>query len=269
MKRLLTALALAGAAGLLLWGWTARTEASAHIPPGTQPVDLAPLLRGAQPAPQTEALLFQQTGLGPTGLYAVWRREGAQGVLAFQRQLFAPAAWQCGYGTLLTRQDVLASPVRLSPLETGDILVTPASHCLGWRNGHAALVVDAQTGRTLECGPDGAFFGLASAWGDRASFLVLRLAGASGETRARIAREAPQALAGASYSPTVGLFSPKLPGGQITATQCAHLVWAAFARQGYDLDATGGWLVTPRDIALSPLLEVVQVYGLPPGQRWP
>jgi len=86
MKRLLTALALAGAAGLLLWGWTARTEASAHIPPGTQPVDLAPLLRGAQPAPQTEALLFQQTGLGPTGLYAVWRQEGAQGVLAFQRR---------------------------------------------------------------------------------------------------------------------------------------------------------------------------------------
>ena len=68
MKRLLTALALAGAAGLLLWGWTARTEASAHIPPGTQPVDLAPLLRGAQPAPQTEALLFQQTGLGPTAV---------------------------------------------------------------------------------------------------------------------------------------------------------------------------------------------------------
>lgn len=269
MRRLSKTLALLGAAGLALWAWTARTEAHAHIPPSGQPADLVPLLQGAALPAGAGQTLFQQTGLGPAGLRAVWGQEGAQGLLAFQRQLFAPTAWQCGYGTLLTRQDLLSDPVRLVPLQDGDILVTPASHCLGWRNGHAALVVDAQKGLTLECGPQGPFTGFASAWGDRASFLVLRLAGASGEVRARIAHEAGDMLAGACYSPTVGLFSPKLPRGQITATQCAHLVWAAFACQGYDLDANGGWLVTPRDIALSPLLEVVQVYGLPPGRRWP
>lgn len=267
MNRVLKALAAVGAAGLALWGWAAHTETLAHLPPPGRPADLAPFLAaGRLPA---GPLLFEQTGLGPQGAQAVWRQQGAAGILAFQRQYFAPARWQCVYGTLLTRQDILDAPVRLAPLEDGDILITPASHCLGWRNGHAALVTDAEKGVTLECGPGGTFTGSAAAWGDRASFLVLRLAGADGEARAQIARTAHKELAGTPYSPTVGLFSPKLPQGKITATQCAHLVWAAFARAGYDLDATGGWLVTPRDLALSPLLEVVQAYGLPPGQRWP
>lgn len=268
MKRGCKTLLALGAAGLALWGWIARTEATAHLAPGWGMQPIEPLLQSATTTGGQEQL-FLQTGLGPAGLGAVLERQGADGVLAFQRQLFAPARWQCSYGTLLTRQDTLEAPVQLAPLEDGDVLVTPASHCLGWRNGHAALVVDAAQGYTLECGPDGVFLNLAANWGDRASFLVLRLAGADRAVRSAIAQDAWRELPGAAYSPTVGLFSPKLPRAELTATQCSHLVWAAFARHGYDLDATGGWLVTPRDIALSPLLEVVQVYGLPPGQRWP
>ena len=52
-------------------------------------------------------------------------------------------------------------------------------------------------------------------------------------------------------------------------TQCAHLIWSAFAAAGYDIDSDGGWLVTPRDLARSPLLEVVQVYGVDPRKPWP
>ena len=69
-----------------------------------------------------------------------------------------------------------------------------------------------------------------------------------------------------------GLFSGLAWLGESTgppATQCAHLVWCAYAAFGYDIDGGGGWPVTPRDISLSPLLETVQVYGLPQGQRWP
>lgn len=55
----------------------------------------------------------------------------------------------------------------------------------------------------------------------------------------------------------------------LRGTQCAHLIWAAFAAYGYDADSDGGWLVTPRDLALSPLFEVVQIYGVDPAAIWP
>lgn len=51
----------------------------------------------------------------------------------------------------------------------------------------------------------------------------------------------------------------------LAGTQCAHLVWYAYQHFGYDLDSDGGLLVTPRDLYESPLLEVVQIYGLPMG----
>ena len=47
----------------------------------------------------------------------------------------------------------------------------------------------------------------------------------------------------------------------VRGTQCAHLVWLAYAAYGYDIDSNGGLIVTPKDIAESELFEVVQIYG--------
>ena len=43
---------------------------------------------------------------------------------------------------------------------------------------------------------------------------------------------------------------------------CSYLIWYAWNRFGYDLDSDGGRLVTCDDILNSPLVEIVQVYGL-------
>ncbi|MCI8790350.1 MAG: hypothetical protein HFH92_14885 [Lachnospiraceae bacterium] len=48
-------------------------------------------------------------------------------------------------------------------------------------------------------------------------------------------------------------------------TQCAHLVWYAYRNFGYDLDSDGGFVVTPDDLYHSDLLELVQIYGIPPN----
>ena len=170
--------------------------------------------------------------------------------------------------TPLTRQETLTAPVALAPLQDGDVLVSAASHFFGWRNGHAALVVDAAEGRTLECAMFSAEFGQVSNWAWRANFVVLRLKNAGQAQRAAIARQAARRLLHTPYSISVGLFSPKGNGSQVPATQCAHLVWSAFAAFGYDVDATGGGIVTPCDIACSPAFEVVQIYGLAPDSRW-
>lgn len=50
-----------------------------------------------------------------------------------------------------------------------------------------------------------------------------------------------------------------------TGTQCAHLVWYAYRYFGYDLDSDGGFVVTPDDLYHSDLLELVQIYGIPPN----
>ena len=173
-------------------------------------------------------------------------------------------------GAAVVRLEVTEKDFEFAPLEKGDILLTPSSRCGGWRNGHAALVVDAEEGLVLEAYSLGCPSQLSSlsTWQDKAAVAVLRLKGVSEERRARMADWARENLVGLPY----GLFSGLAWLGESTgppATQCAHLVWCACAAFGYDIDGCGGWPVTPRDISLSPLLETVQVWGLPQGQRWP
>lgn len=249
-----------------LWSWSALSERWAHTAPPYAQRPIASLLEQTVLSEADYAALFLQTGLGRQGVDGVRAESGAEGILQMQAQLFAQTRWQCGRGTLLTRQEELSAPVRLAPLQNGDVLATPASHCLGWRNGHIGLVVDADRGLTLECTPGGAQPGRVEDWRRRASFIVLRLADTDRSRRAQIARWAQENLQNLPYSITAGVFDQR--DGAPAATQCAHMVWAAYAAFGYDLDSNGGLLVLPEDLARSPLLEVVQVYGMPPGARW-
>lgn len=268
MYRWLRRGAAAALAVLLLWGWAAAAEPSAHISPPGAPCDLTPLFSKASLSDEDYLLLLRQTGLGRAGVDGVLAQSGPEGLVQMQRQFFAPVSWNCARSTPLTRQETLTAPVALAPLQDSDVLVSAASHFFGWRNGHAALVVDAAEGRTLECAMFSAEFGQVSNWAWRANFVVLRLKNAGQAQRAAIARQAARRLLHTPYSISVGLFSPKGNGSQVPATQCAHLVWSAFAAFGYDVDATGGGIVTPCDIACSPAFEVVQIYGLAPDSRW-
>ena len=45
-------------------------------------------------------------------------------------------------------------------------------------------------------------------------------------------------------------------------------MWYAYNAFGVDLDSNGGLVVTPRNIANSPLVEVVQVFGIDPVKLW-
>ena len=150
----------------------------------------------------------------------------------------------------------------LPPLEDGDILVTRCTHSFGWRHGHAALVVDAGAGCTLEAVtlgvPSG--YGSVQGWRTYPSFSVLRLKGADAETRREAARYARTHLQNLPYRLTSGLFgekAPSPPGG----SQCAYLVWYTYQQFGYDLDGDGGRLVTVADLLQSPLLETVARVG--------
>ena len=101
-------------------------------------------------------------------------------------------------------------------------------------------------------------------WGRYPCFVLLRLKDATAEETAAIAAYAEDNLADIPYD----LFSFTEGGTEtqraVSGTQCAHLVWLAFAHFGYDLDGDGGYVVTPADLCGSELLEVVQIYGIDP-----
>lgn len=147
---------------------------------------------------------------------------------------------------------------RFTNIQSGDILVTDSTYCFCFRHGHAALVVDAERGITLEAFGIGTKSELSklSEWRRYPHVKILRL-NASEEIRTNVASYAVQNLRGIPYMLSPGAIDDKDMDGTYWGTQCAHLIWAAFQAYGYDIDGDGGWLVTPEDFVFSDILYVV------------
>lgn len=259
---------------VLLFGalhlWAAAAEPGAHWSPEYARTDIAPLLEKETLTDEDYRALYLQTGLSPYSISTLCREGRKQAILAAQDAFFAEPAICCTPNSPISCEEHTDFGAPLLALEDGDILITPCSHTYGWRNGHAALVIDAERGLTLESvvlGQDSCVQRV-SKWETYPAVLVLRLRDASADQRAGIAAAARMRLCGVPYGLTVGLLSDKHPESEPASTHCAHLVWEAYRANGYDLDSTGGRIVTPRDLANSPLLEVKQVYGLHPGDLW-
>ncbi len=223
--------------------------------------------------------LLLQTGLGRPAvdrLRALGDLGNAQ-ILDTQAAFFAPVNVVCDeLCGPFTKEDhmtdadggtVWAPP--LVDLQRGDILLTFSTHSFGWRHGHAGLVVDDQgDGVTLEAALIGTDSVQMPAWHWRnySNYMVLRLKDMTPELREALTTYALETLEGVPYHLTSGFLGPKAPDTDAPwfGVQCDYLVWYAFQHFGYDLDGDGGRLVTTTDLALSPLLEVVQVYGVDP-----
>ena len=253
---------------IVLTIWREQAEDNAYIAPAYEQIDLSSYL--AQQTPDYSVLLYQ-TGLGKQAVDALWNTpEGKAQIVRVQSDFFQKPEIQCKPNSLISREERTKIQVtQLVDLQKGDILLTPCSHTFGWRNGHAALVIDAQKGSTLESVVLGQPSSVQNVekWVHYPQFVVLRLRGASAQARARTADWAMQYLQSVPYHFTVGVLSSKQPQwDNITGTQCAHLVWLAYAAFGYDIDANAGRIVTPHDILGSHALEVVQAYGMDMAQ---
>lgn len=241
------------------------TEAQAYIPPSSERQDIS-LLSVGDTCGYTEsdyALILSQTGLGRA---AVDSLAAPEQLLEYQDRYFGGADYNCKMNSPISFEERIGgSPTLLAPLEDGDILVTSCSHVLSWRNGHAAIVVDAENGTTLEAVVIGSNSRTQdiSKWTRYPNFAVLRLKGADKNERARIARSAMENLDDIPYRVSIGLFPAKYSEPSlVSGTQCAHLVWLAYASNGYDIDSDHGLIVTPEDILKSDLFERVQVFGM-------
>ncbi len=256
-------------------------DRTARVTPSYEKIDLEPILEKprAEWSDDDFAVLSRQTG--------ILLREAFDGLEADEIRAFQDAFFFEGdveheeVAAGLVYHDILIDPADgrtfyapIVALEPGDVLISSTSHLFGWRHGHAALVLTYErllqsavigTNSSISNFVDGNGIG----WFTSASnFMVLRLKGADADARRAIAEEAEKDLVGVPYHFTAGIFTPKDQGTSPTDTYCSHLVWQAFKNAGYDLDADGGPCCTPRDIANSSHLEVVQTYGFDIDKGW-
>lgn len=260
---------------------TILDEDTAHIYPGYPKTDLMPILSKDNLSVADYETIYYQSGLGKPAVDELRAQypDFADRIRRIQDNFFSRVRFVCEPNSPISREETLVnengepmSGTELASVQNGDILVTKSSHTYGWRNGHSAIVIDAANGITLESvvlGTNSAIQDIGK-WTRYPNFMLLRLKDASPGLRESIARAAAECLADIPYDLFAGIFNPKYKTkDEITSTHCSHLVWQSYQFYGYDLDSDGGPLVTPNDIANSPLLEVVQVYGVDPGNIWP
>lgn len=269
---LLTILVILAAALLGLYIADYVTEDYARVLPSYEKVDISELIYKEEWTEKDYDVLYHQTGLGKTALASMTGKRAK--LLEFQNALFYEGELEHQQVTFTTKQDKLKDfTAPLADIRPGDVIVSSTCHTLGWRNGHAALVISNMLLlESVSMGTPSQISMSGINWFRTATnFIVLRLKGDSSEVAEegkRIADLAQDTLVAVPYSLTVGIFSKKDQGQTPTGTHCSHLVWQAFKNCGYDIDANGGGLCTARDISRSPLLEVIQVYGFDPDKLW-
>ncbi len=217
--------------------------------------------------------LFRQTGLTKLGIDRMRARgeKGIKRILSVQDDFFAEHRVQNDYFAPFVCTDFIEKHIAYSYLENGDIILTSSTHLSGWRMGHSGLVTDAYEamngGRgVLQANAigDTSALGTMRDFTDRVNFMIVSPK-ADKELKAQVCEYAENNLIGKVYDPTAGVFSSK---NKVERTQCAHLVWYAYNYFGIDLDCGGGLVVTPKDIANSPHVELVQVFGFDINDLW-
>lgn len=236
--------------------------------PDYEKTDISALLDKAELTEEDYALLYAQTGLTRVGIDGLLAENDKRRILKIQDFYFEEHTVTSVRFNPFTYLEEIESKGTFARLEDGDIIVSSTTYVSWWRLGHAALVVDgAGEGLAEALGPGiDSRLVEASTFADLANFMILRPK-LDKELRSSVAAYAKENLIGVPYDGTVGIFSKKYKDS-FTRTQCAHLVWYAYKHFGIDLDSNGGLVVTPPEIANSPYVEVVQIFGFDPQKLW-
>ncbi len=213
-------------------------------------------------------LIFSQTGLGKSAVETF--TENPEKIQEYRDYYLDDKDYKCvREGVFACHEfitDSKGSSIQNPPfvnLQNGDIIITLSIHSLGWRHGHAAIVVDAEKGITAQAVMIGekSAFGHIGEWRDFPLVAVLRPKNVNAEIVDEVVAFTEEKLIGIEYSLMSGILSGRDENTIPTTTHCAHYVWYAYKCFGIDIDSNGGRIVTPKEILHSENLEVVQVFG--------
>ena len=240
-------------------------------------IDISQIITKPKITNEEYKTLYLQTGLAKSAVDDVLSKtDGETAMLEYQQMFLSTEDVVIDMLTPITAEELIKKDDDntyrdiIASVEDGDILISASSNTLGVRHGHAGIVIDAEKGETLEAFTIGQPSGVRKLekWNKFSTFIILRLKDVSEEERREIAKFAEDNMADLSYSILAGTQTKSKPLDQIKMTHCSHIVWYSYMNMGYDIDYDKGVIVTPKDIARSPLLEVVQVYGLDPIKLW-
>ncbi len=169
---------------ILFYNWNVEAVNITHISPDMEKKNIYVWVRQRNLALPQLHLIAEQTGLKEEVVQELLERGFWQQVLELQEAYYAPVHTVSENSSILTVSEYLVDEegeyVKGMPIvdvQDGDILITKNSRFLGWRNGHAGIVVDAEAGLVLEAimlGTDTKLCRLAK-WEEYPSFQVLRL----------------------------------------------------------------------------------------------
>lgn len=213
--------------------------------------------------------IFLQTGLSKSAVDKLIKNDRFDEVLKAQEFFFEKHETECNaLFDWFTREDRLTDDfITFYDLQPGDILVTLSTHSLGWRHGHAAVVIDEfNTVESIMLGVNSSKEN-SDYWSSYTNFAVLRVKGKTAEERKAVADFAMEKLVGKPYSLLSGFGIKKAPDCESKnfSLHCSYLAWYAWNNFGVDLDSDGGRLATTYDILHSDKVEIVQLYGLNPN----
>ena len=259
---------VSGTLGVVQLGVVCQTNAAVHWQPDYEKIDILPLLEKEARTEEDYAVLYAQTGLTKLGIGDLLSMKEYYRILRIQENYFNEYEVTTSSFAPFTYTQKLNEGVMFTKLRDGDIFISATAFTSWFLYGHSALVVNGAEERVLDA---------VSIWEDSSlttiyefgrypNFLILRPR--LDETiRKEVAAYAKTELIGLPYRLTTGIFSNKFEE-KLSGTHCGHLVWYAYQKFGVDLDSTGGMIVTPKDIANSPKLEVVQSFGFDPHNLW-
>ncbi len=215
-------------------------------------------------------IIFSQTGLGKPAVESFSKDERFKKIEEYEEYYLADKDFACVREGVFACHEYITDSEgtaiqnpAFANLQNGDIIITLSIHSLGWRHGHAAIVVDAEKGITAQAVMIGekSALGHIGEWRDFPLVAVLRAKNISTEITDEIANYTKDKLIGIGYSLASGILSGRDENTIPSTTHCAHYVWYAYKCFGIDIDSNGGRIVTPKEILHSDKLEIVQVYG--------
>lgn len=242
--------------------------------PSIEKVDLTPLLEQSSFSQDDYLLLFQQTGLTQPIIDELKETDDfKESILRFQANYLKSLDVQKTNMNPLTRIDQAfdahgntIKAFELAPYHNGYIFLTKSTYTANWRHGHAGLVVDEKRGKVLESLEPGtvSMEQDASKWEYYPTFKMMRLKDTPQSFLDEVANYASTHLMGIPYH----ILTMKSAVDTFKTTHCSFIVWQAFKAFDIDLDATGGIFVSPQDLAKSPYLETLQIFGFHPERDW-
>lgn len=234
-------------------------------------------------------ILFEQTGLTEVGIRRAKAKSGGwQRVLKIQNQYFTEREVENRLFAPFICTDTIKEYSTSIYLEKGDILITSSTHLSGWRIGHSAVAVnETHVFQATQIGEETGVVAASSMFNNRLDFMIVRIKPEVFSSDGKnVADEAYRTalndavnfmlaeLKGAKYNPVTGIFTDK---NKCVYTSCSHLIWYGYKHfddinggaRNIDLDVNGGLLVMPKDISLSPYVELVQTFGFNPEVMYP